>query len=105
MKLKTLPALLFVLLAVSLLGAGSALGEEASPSATLLKPENISCQGWEQATVIVGWKDTSTDEDGFKLEQSDNGGAWTEVQTRNPNAEGNYEAFKLTSTDTTHNLR
>ncbi len=105
MKLKTLPALLFVLLAISLGGAGSALGEEASPAATLLKPENISCQGWEEDTVRVGWKDTSTDEDGFKLEQSDNGGAWTEVQTRNPNAEGNYDAFKLTGTDTTHNLR
>ena len=37
MKLKTLPALLFVLLVVSLLGAGSALGEEASPTATLLE--------------------------------------------------------------------
>ncbi len=105
MKLKTTPVLLLVLLGVMLLATGSASGQLESPNATLLKPENISCQGWERDTVIVGWKDTSTDEDGFKLEQSDNGGAWTEVQTRNPNAEGNYDAFKVTGTDTTHNLR
>lgn len=105
MKRKIRPLLWLALLAFNLLGAGAAHGEEASPNATLLKPENISCQGWEHDTVIVGWKDTSTDEDGFKLEQSDNGGAWTEIQTRNPDADGKYERFKVTGTDTTHNLR
>ncbi len=104
MRLISKPALILALLGL-LLVTGSALGQVESPTATLLKPENISCQGWERDTVIVGWKDTSTGENGFKLERSDNGGAFSEIQTRNPDGSGNYDAFKDTGTDTTHNLR
>ena len=105
MRLNSKPALILACLGLLLLATGSALGQGESPTATLLKPENISCQGWERDTVIVGWKDTSTGENGFKLEKSDNGGAWTEIQTRNPDGSGNYQAFKETGTDTTHSLR
>jgi uncharacterized protein YegL len=105
MRQRSTPVLLFALMALLVLVTGSAIGQVESPSATLLKPENISCQGWERDTVLIGWKDTSTDEQGFKLERSDNDGAWTEIQTRNPDGDGKYERFKDAGTDTTHNLR
>ncbi len=51
-------------------GSGSTLpAAPANASATVLSPTQVR----------VGWTDTSSIESGFRIERSDNGGAWTQV--------------------------
>jgi len=58
----------------------------ASPDAPPNAPSNIACMGWERTTVVIGWKDNSTDETEFRIERSDNGGAWSQIATVAANA-------------------
>jgi len=106
MKLKFASVVILALLALLLVSSGSAASQSntANPGevegvTALLKPENIVCEGWEETTVYIGWTDKSTGEDGYKVEQSDNGGAWSVIATVAPNAEGNYGGYKDTGED------
>ncbi len=114
MKLKSMPVILLALFALLLLSTGSAnsqsFGSIPSQSAdqnpdqgdsptALLKPENISCVGWERDTVAIGWSDKSTGEDGYKVERSDSGGAYSVIATVAPNADGNYPGYRDTGVD------
>ncbi|MFZ6028687.1 MAG: VWA domain-containing protein [Chloroflexota bacterium] len=89
-------ATLAALLAVLLLATGDAAG---TSQATLPKPEDIACQGWERTTVIVSWNDNAIDETGYKIERSDNGGPWAEIATVNPDGNGNYGGYHDTGLD------
>jgi Mg-chelatase subunit ChlD len=102
MKLKVIPLFLMVMVAMLLMTASSARSEQAHLLADLPKPVNINCVGWEEDTVVIGWKDNATGEDGYKIERSDNGGAWAQIATVAPNSEGKYDAYRDTGMDTTN---
>jgi Mg-chelatase subunit ChlD len=108
MKFKSIPIIVLVLLALLLLVTRSArsqgFGPDQSQPSTqspnhigaptaLLKAENIICEGWERDTVIIAWTDKSTGEDGYKVERSDDGGAFSVIATVAPDAEGNYGGY------------
>ena len=99
MKRKIILPLLIVLLGLLVLNTGSARSATNAPNAPLPAPTNIACQGWERDTVLVSWKDNATDEDNYRVERSDNGGAWSEVATISPDGSGNYPAYKQTGVD------
>jgi hypothetical protein len=69
------------------------LAQADTPTA-LLKPENISCNGWERNTVNIYWADKSTGEEGYKVERSYNGSPFTFIQTVYPDANGDYSGYK-----------
>jgi Mg-chelatase subunit ChlD len=62
----------------------------------LPKPENIRCNGYDVDDVRVGWDDTATDEDEYRMELKIGSGDWSEVATLTVNAEGRYELYKDT---------
>jgi len=114
MKPKSLPIILLALLALLLMTTGSARSQSFDPyqgknseqnpnhggsPAALLKPENMACKGWEYDTVLLGWADKSTGEDGYKIERSDSGGGFSEIATVAPDADGKYSGYKNTGVD------
>jgi Mg-chelatase subunit ChlD len=102
MNYRKAPVLLITLAWLVLFTSTSTGSQGRSPLADLPKPNNISCQGWEEDTVVIGWKDNATDEDGYKIERSDNGGSWTQIATVTPNAEGKYSGYRDTGVDTSN---
>lgn len=92
-------SLLVPLLAVLALLAAPRVGAQIGPAAVLPTPTNIACQGYERDTVTVGWKDNASDETNYRVERSVAGAAFSEVATINPNAEGNYAAYRDTGAD------
>ena len=68
-------------------------------------PDNVSCQGWEQDTVRVGWRDVDTDEVNYRIERSIDGGSFSEIATVSPNGSGNYDAYSDTGIDITRDYR
>src|SRR4030067_2105458 len=105
MRPKSIIIVLLALLALQLMTTGSARSQSFEPyqgqnseqipehggsPAALLKPENMACQGWEYDTVLLSWADKSTGEDGYKIERSDSGGAFSEIATVAPAVDGKY---------------
>ncbi|HXF61232.1 MAG TPA: vWA domain-containing protein, partial [Caldilineaceae bacterium] len=68
-------------------------------------PTNVSCQGWERDTVIISWKDNDNDETDYRIERSVDGGAFTEIKTVTPDANGNYAPYSEKGIDITKNHR
>lgn len=102
MNFRKVPILILSLLLVMLFATTSAKSQGESPQADLPKPSNIRCQGWEEDTVVIGWTDNATDEDGYKIERSDNGGAFSQIATVAPNPDGKYDAYRDTGVDTSN---
>ncbi len=97
--------LVFVVLLLPLLMLPALVRADPHLTADLPKPTNISCQGYEQDTVVVRWKDTAEDETNYRVERSIDGAAFSEVATLTPDGSGNYSAYQDTGIDTTQNRR
>lgn len=95
------PLIGLFLLAISALALLVPMIVMADPvlTADLPKPANIACTGYERDTIVVGWKDTATDETNYRVERSVGGAAFAEVDTITPDAEGNYDAYRETGAD------
>lgn len=69
----------------AIIAIGSALPVSAnrpsSPLADLPTPINITCQGWENNTVVVSWADEASDETEWRVERNVAGGGWSQVAT------------------------
>ncbi len=99
MKFRLISLTFLAIFVLALFAPNGALSQSDAPLADLPKPINIACQGWEETTVVLSWKDNATDETGYKIERSDNGGAWTQIGTVTPNGSGNYDAYRDTGLD------
>ncbi len=53
----------------------------------LAAPSNVTLELVSATRMIIKWKDNADNEQGFEIERSDNGGAFTPINTRGLNAE------------------
>jgi hypothetical protein len=107
MRLKVLTLVLLISFALLFLLTGSAESQSFGPNpdyepqstgqidipTALVKPENISCIGWERTTAGIFWADKSTGEEGYKIERSHNGSSFSVIGTVYPDGNGNYSTY------------
>ena len=99
---------IFLLISLSILltliTTQSGSSQADSPHAAPTTPINIKCMGWEEDTVVVSWEDKSDNETEFRVERSDNGGAWSEIATVAANT-GSYNDTGVDVSNQGHRYR
>jgi hypothetical protein len=98
MKRTPLILIFCIVLALFLSTSQPARSSALAPAAALPQPTNISCTGYERDTVVVGWKDTATDETNYRVERSISGGAFTEVAIQSPDPSASSTACAAPAT-------
>lgn len=68
-------------------------------------PTNVTCQGWEDNTVLISWKDNDNDEAKYRIERSIDGAAFTTLADVSPKADGTYDAYRDNPIDRSKNNR
>jgi hypothetical protein len=83
--------LLLVTVVAGLVLVASQLGYAGG---ALPAPTNVSCQGYEEDTVVVRWKDEASDETNYRVERKIGNGSWSQVATMSPDGDGKYDAYR-----------
>lgn len=84
---------------------GQAYQPPERPLNALLKPDEISCQGFERDTVFIFWVDKSSDDSDYRVERSVAGQAWQEIATVSPDSSGRYGGYSDTGADVSQQNR
>jgi hypothetical protein len=71
----------------------------APPTAVPAAPSGLTATGVSQTQINLAWNDNSANEDGFKIERSNNGSSWTQIGTVGPNVR-NFSSTGLSANKT-----